>query len=69
MIKKGHKGDSLPVHLGLSSEDHVVRWDSLILLFSNDGRHTLNPFTQEGGNGCRGRKKVVVAAPAQQNTT
>ena len=44
MIKKGYKGDSLPIHLGLISKDHKVKSDNLVLLFSDQSRHRLYPF-------------------------
>ena len=46
MIKKGYKGDSLLVHLDVTSEDHYVRKDSLVMLFRNHGRHRLYPYIQ-----------------------
>ena len=54
----------MPIHLGLSSEDYQVRYDSVALVFSNHGRHRLYPFLQVGGNCGRGRtKKKCLEAP------
>ena len=41
---KEYKGDSLPFHRGLCSENHQVRQDSLVLLISKHGSHKLYPF-------------------------
>ena len=34
-MTKGKKGDTLSIHLGLSSDDHYNWQDSLVLLLSN----------------------------------
>ena len=58
---KWYKGDSLPIHRGLCSENHQVRWGSLVLLFSNHCSHRLYLFNQVGRNdGGRGRLKSLV---------
>ena len=46
IVTKGYQGDSLLIHWGLSSLNHQVRLDSLVLLFGNHGSPRLYGFHQ-----------------------
>ena len=49
--------NKLPVHQGMSSDDHFVTKDSLVLLFSNNGRARIPLSKLEKMGGSREHNK------------
>ena len=68
-VKSNKVSSCMPIHQGLCSVNHQVRWDTLLLFFRNHGSHRLYHFHQVGGNCCRGRLKIVDSCRVETTQT